>query len=136
MNNLCGMLLKNLEKALCEWDSCFEFNSQILIRNKFVYLYFSYLQFIFCNFLILFLLGNSYSYLILLGSFCSTANLHPRVPFLASIEPPLELTLCTTRQPLQSRSLVHLYPKVSFMLLQQDLNPCYSELFTSKYSIN
>ena len=42
--------------ALCEWDSFFDFNSQILIRSKFGYFYFLYLQFILCNFLILFLL--------------------------------------------------------------------------------
>ena len=100
------MLLKNLEKALCDWDRFFDFNSQILIRSKFA----------------LFLLGNPYSYLILLGISSSAANLHPLVPFLAYIEPPLELTLCATRQLLQSRSLVHWYPKVSYMLLQHDLN--------------
>ena len=60
------------------------------------------------------------------------ANLHQRAPFLASIELSFEFTTCATRQASEPRSLVQLYPKVPYMLLQHDMNPCYSKLLTSK----
>ena len=72
------------------------------------------------------------------------ANLHQRAPFLASIELSFEFTSYVnksyvirhtsyaTRQASESRSLVRLYPKVPYMLLQHDMNPCYIKLLASK----